>query len=88
MEEISIKTSFINWIDNIENGVVAVVALTLNDVKSYESIYWTNGIDETISIDPEFLVLFEVDYEEQLPFYFDLVDDIKSVLPTTTESTG
>jgi len=84
MESIDIKTSFLDWLPNIENGKTAVVVLTLNDVKSYETIYWTDGENETLSIDPEFLVLFDVDYEEQLTFYFDLLDDIKSTLPTET----
>lgn len=81
MEEIQIKTSFISWLDDIETGKTAAIALTLNDVKSYEAIYWTDSENVSISIDPEFLVLFEVDFEESLPFYYDLLDDIKTVLP-------
>jgi hypothetical protein len=81
MEEIEIKSSFITWLDGIDAGVTAVIALTLNSVKSYEAVYWTDGVNETISIDPEFLILFEVDYEEELPFYHDLLEDIITVLP-------
>lgn len=84
MEDISIKSTFIDWLPAIENGITAVVALTLNDIKSYEALYWTNQIDETLSIDPEFLIIFDVDFEEQLPFYYDLMDDIKSILPKNT----
>lgn len=81
MEEIIIKSSFLDWLPNIENGKTAVVVLTLNDIKSYEAIYWSNEENETLSIDPEFLVLFEVNVEEELPFFYDLIDDIKTVLP-------
>lgn len=81
MEDIEIKSSFIDWLPTIENGKTAVIALTLNGVKSYETVYWTDGQNETISIDPEFLVIFSVNYEEELPFYHDLLDDIRTTLP-------
>lgn len=84
MEDISIKSSFIDWLPDVENGKTAVVALTLNEIKSFEALYWSDSENETLTIDPEFLILFDVDYEEQLPFFFDLIDDIKTILPSRT----
>lgn len=82
MEELEIRTSFINWLDPIEDGFCALIALTLNNSKSYEAVYWFNEYDESISLDPDFLIMFEVDFEEDLPFYFELLDDIRTIIPT------
>lgn len=81
MTDIEIKSSFIDWLpDNIENGKTAVVALTLNNIKSYECLYWTDGTNQSIMIDDEFLAIFNVQNEEELEFYDNLVEDIKSVV--------
>ena len=79
--ELSIKSSFVNWLpESLENGKTAVIALTVNDDKSYEALYWTDDVNETLTIDAEFLLLFNVDLDEKLPFYYALIDDIKTVL--------
>jgi hypothetical protein len=81
VEEYEMKTSFINWLEPIDDGFCALIALTLNNTTSFEAVYWFNEYDETLSIDPELLMMFEVDYEEDLEFYYELLDDIKSILP-------
>lgn len=80
--ELEIRTSFINWLDPLEDGFCALIAITLNNSKSYEGIYWLNENNESLAVDPEFLIMFEVDYEEDLPFYFDLLEDIRTIIPT------
>jgi len=78
-----IKTSILEWHEIIEGGVSVFIALTIDDNKTYESLYWVhpNG-SRTLVADKEFLSLFNVEKTEDLQFYVELMDDIDTILPS------
>lgn len=81
-----IKTSLIDWIGELEGGVGAFIAITIDDTKTLEAIYWVHPDGRRgLKTEAEFLVKFKVKKEEDLPFLEDLLDDIESVLPTKEE---
>ena len=81
-----IKSSLIDWIGELEGGVGAFIALTLDDKKTVECVYWTHPDGRRgVKIEKSFLTYFRVTSEEQLPFISELLDDIESVLPKKEE---
>lgn len=84
--EINIKTSFLSWHEKIENGITALIAITINQGVSFEALYWTDKTNYSLKIDPIFLQIFRVSSEEELSFYYDLLTDIESILPPYSET--
>ena len=77
-----IKTNLIDWQGVIEGGVAIYIGITIDDNKTYESLYWIHPDgSRTLQTDKEFLKLFNVENEEELIFYDALLDDIDSILP-------
>jgi hypothetical protein len=79
----TIKTSLLEWYGVMQGGVAVFIAITIDDIKTIESIYWVhpNG-SRTLHTSTEFLNLFNVEKIEDLVFYKDLLDDIDSILPS------
>ena len=82
MNTLEIKTSIINILQPIHQGVTIHVALTLNNTQSFEAVYWLHPENiRLLEIEKPFLDLFEIESTNELSFYEDLMDDIDTLLP-------
>lgn len=88
MDTLTIKTSVLDYLDEIINGGVSIrIAITIYDF-TFNALYWIcpNG-NRLLEIEPNFLNLFETGLEDSkgLSFYEELCDDIESILPEHKE---
>jgi hypothetical protein len=84
--EITIKTSLIDYIGELNGGVSIAIGLTIEDHFSFESIYWIHPDGNfLLEIDSDFLKLFGVSESNELPFYQELIADIDSIIETKDE---
>ena len=85
MEELTIQTSVIDYLGEINDGVSISISLTVYDY-SFEAIYWIHPSKyHTLEIDPNFLKLFGVKKTEDLGFLKELIEDINKTIPDKEE---
>ena len=85
MEELTIHTSVIDYLGEVNGGVSISISLTLYDY-SFEAIYWIHPDKyHTLEIDPKFLKLFGVEKTEDLGFLKEMIEDIDKTIPDREE---
>lgn len=84
--EITIKTSLIDYIGELNGGVSIAISLTLENDFSFEAIYWIHPDGKyLLETDDNFLKLFGVSDSQDLPFIDELIVDIDSILASKEE---
>lgn len=83
--EIVLKTSIIDYMDPINNGITILIGITLYEF-TFQAIYWTDkeGM-ELLECEDRFLRLWGMKNTVDLPFYDFLINDINSILPDKSE---
>jgi len=80
-DEIMLKTSIIEYLEPINNGVAVLVSITMYDF-SFQGMYWIHPEGHYfLECEPDFLKLWGETETLNLPFYVDLCKDIESILP-------
>lgn len=85
MEELSIQTSVVDYLGEVNGGVSILISLTMYDY-SFEGVYWIHPDQyNTLELDPDFLKLFGVEKTEDLVFLYELIEDLNGTIPDTEE---
>ena len=83
---LTIKTSLIDYIGELNGGVSIAISLTLEDDFSFEAVYWIHPDGKyIIEVEDDFLKLFGIDDMQNLPFIDELVTDINSIISKKEE---
>lgn len=83
---LTIKTSLIDYIGELNGGVSIAISLTLEDDFSFEAVYWIHPDGKyIIEVEDDFLKLFGIDDIQNLPFIDELVADINSIISKKEE---
>ena len=85
MEELTIQTSVVDYLGEVNGGVSISISLTMYDY-SFEGVYWIHPDQyHTLELDLNFLKLFGVEKTEDLKFLKELIEDLNGTIPDREE---